>query len=97
MFIGGRVVLGFGAGFQQAIAPYLLQEMAHPVSEIPYTVLISQRMRSSVGFSYFTSYFIGTICAGWFGFATLVWDSEWAWRLLCLLQSLGSILSLIHI
>lgn len=48
-------------------------------------------MRSSVGFSYFTSYFIGTICAGWFGFATLNWNSEWAWRLLCLLQSLGSV------
>lgn len=31
MFIGGRVILGFGAGFQQSIAPYLLQEMAHPV------------------------------------------------------------------
>jgi len=32
MFIGGRVILGWGAGMQEAIAPYVLQELAHPVS-----------------------------------------------------------------
>lgn len=31
MFIGGRVILGWGAGMQEAIAPYVLQELAHPV------------------------------------------------------------------
>jgi len=101
MFIGGRVILGFGAGFQQSIAPYLLQEMAHPVrfslSCDTRPATYCQRLRSSIGFSYFTSYFIGTICAGWFGFATLNWDSEWAWRLLCLLQALGSAWMVIYI
>lgn len=48
-------------------------------------------MRSTIGSSLLSSYFIGTICAGWFGFAVLNWDSDWSWRLLNLLQAAGSV------
>lgn len=32
-FIGGRVLVGAGQAFHQAVAPSLLQELAHPVSK----------------------------------------------------------------
>jgi hypothetical protein len=48
-------------------------------------------MRSAIGSSLLSSYFIGTICAGWFGFGVLNWDSDWSWRLLNLLQAAGSV------
>jgi len=50
-----------------------------------------QRMRSAIGSSLLSSYFIGTICAGFFGLAVLNWDSDWSWRLLNLLQAAGSV------
>lgn len=108
MFIGGRAILGFGSGFKQTVAPYYLQELAHPVSIDSHQYLVTalpsftargvrtamltyQRIRAACGSLYYLSYFLGTICAGWFGFAVLGWQSEWSWRTLTLLQALGSI------
>ena len=48
-------------------------------------------MRSAIGSSLLSSFFIGTICAGWFGFGVLHWESDWSWRLLNLLQAAGSV------
>lgn len=39
-FIGGRVLVGAGQAFHQAVAPPLLQELAHPVSYLWVLLLI---------------------------------------------------------
>lgn len=48
MFIGGRVVLGWGAGMQEAIAPYVLQELAHPVCSVSLRLDWAERVANAI-------------------------------------------------
>ncbi|KAI9631839.1 general substrate transporter [Dioszegia hungarica] len=79
-FIGGRVMVGAGQAFHQAVAPPLLQELAHP------------RVRGIVGAMYLGIFFVGSIFSAFLTLGMINWDSEWAWRLPTLLQVLGTII-----
>ncbi|KAL3473286.1 putative MFS hexose transporter [Aspergillus californicus] len=74
MFTGGKVILGFGAFLQQVAAPVLVTELAHPKQRVTLSSL------------YNTSIFIGLIIGSWVTFGTYRMDSQWAWKLPCILQ-----------
>ncbi|KAL3462519.1 putative MFS hexose transporter [Aspergillus heterothallicus] len=74
MFTGAKVILGFGAFLQQVAAPVLVTELAHPKQRVTLSSL------------YNTSIFIGLIIGSWITFGTFRMDSEWSWKLPCILQ-----------
>lgn len=74
MFTGGKVLFGFGAFLQQVAAPVLVTELAHPKQRVTLSSL------------YNTSIFIGLVIGSWITFATYRMDSQWSWKLPCLLQ-----------
>ena len=74
MFTGGKVILGFGAFLQQVAAPVLVTELAHPKQRVTLSSL------------YNTSIFIGLIIGSWITFGTFRMDSEWSWKIPCILQ-----------
>lgn len=75
LFIGGRIVVGFGITLALAAAPILISELAHP------------RHRVFFGSLYNTSYYLGALLAGWIGFGSYRLVSAWAWRLPTLVQA----------
>lgn len=75
LFIGGRVVVGFGITLALAAAPILISELAHP------------RHRVLFGSLYNTSFYLGALLAGWVSFGSYRIPSAWAWRLPTLLQA----------
>ncbi|KAL5335119.1 putative MFS hexose transporter [Aspergillus crustosus] len=74
MFTGGKVLLGFGSCLQQVAAPVLVTELAHPKQRV---------LMSSL---YNTSIFLGLIMGSWITFGTYRMESQWAWKLPCILQ-----------
>ncbi|CAG8086769.1 unnamed protein product [Penicillium olsonii] len=75
LFIGGRVIVGFGITFALAAAPVLISELAHP------------RHRVFFGSLYNTSFYLGALLAGWVSFGSYQITSPWAWRLPTILQA----------
>lgn len=75
LFIGGRVIVGFGITLALAAAPILISELAHP------------RHRVFFGSLYNTSFYLGALLAGWVSFGSYRIPSAWAWRLPTLLQA----------
>ncbi|KAF4980216.1 hypothetical protein FZEAL_3727 [Fusarium zealandicum] len=75
LFIGGRIVVGFGITLALAAAPILISELAHP------------RHRVLFGSLYNTSFYLGALLAGWVSFGSYRIPSAWAWRLPTLLQA----------
>ncbi|TPX14675.1 uncharacterized protein E0L32_005070 [Thyridium curvatum] len=75
LFIGGRVVVGFGITLALAAAPVLISELAHP------------RHRVLFGSLYNTSFYLGALLAGWVTFGSYRMPGAWAWRLPTLLQA----------
>lgn len=75
LFIGGRIVVGFGITMALAAAPVLISELAHP------------RHRVFFGSLYNTSFYLGALLAGWVSFGIYRIPSAWAWRLPTLLQA----------
>jgi MFS family permease len=53
MFIGGRIILGFGGGITKVCAPALLNEIAHP------------RLRPILACIYYPFYFFGSTISAW--------------------------------
>lgn len=74
MFVGGKLLLGFGSNLQQLSAPILVAELAHP------------KHREFVTSIYNTSIFVGLIFGSWITFGTFRIDSDWSWKIPCLLQ-----------
>ncbi|RMJ15046.1 hypothetical protein CDV36_005297 [Fusarium kuroshium] len=74
MFVSGKILIGLGVVLQQAAAPVLASELAHP------------KQRVSITAFYNTNIFIGLIIGGWATFGTYPIQSNWSWRLPCLLQ-----------
>ncbi|KAL2830366.1 general substrate transporter [Aspergillus pseudoustus] len=74
MFTGGKLRVGLGSFLQQVAAPVLVTELAHPKQRVAITSL------------YNTSIFIGLIIGAWVTFATYRIDSQWAWKIPCILQ-----------
>ncbi|KAI9150116.1 Lactose permease [Paramyrothecium foliicola] len=75
LFIGGRIVVGFGITLALAAAPILISELTHP------------RHRVFFGSLYNTSFYLGALLAGWVAFGSYRIPSAWAWRLPTLLQA----------
>ena len=77
MFIGGRVIIGWGGGMTKVVAPTLLQEIAHP------------RLRPRIAAYYYCNYYVGSVLSAWLTFGTLYMKSNWSWRLPALFQVVG--------
>ncbi|PVH72057.1 putative MFS hexose transporter [Cadophora sp. DSE1049] len=74
MFAGAKLLLGFGSNLQQVAAPVLVTELAHP------------KQRVAISSLYNTSIYIGLIIGAWITFGTYNMNSQWAWKLPCILQ-----------
>jgi MFS family permease len=74
MFIAGKMILGFGANLQQVGGPVLVVELAHPKS------------REALSSLYNTSIYIGLIAGAWITVGTFSIDSNWSWKIPCILQ-----------
>lgn len=75
LFIGGRVIVGFGITLALAAAPVLISELAHP------------RHRVLFGSLYNTSFYLGALLAGWIAFGSYKIPNAWAWRLPVIFQA----------
>ncbi|KAM0335753.1 hypothetical protein ACHAQA_000803 [Verticillium albo-atrum] len=80
LFIGGRIVVGFGITLALAAAPILISELAHP------------RHRVFFGSLYNTSFYLGALLAGWITFGSYRIPNAWAWRLPTLFQAAPAVL-----
>ncbi|KAK8864556.1 hypothetical protein IAR55_001806 [Kwoniella newhampshirensis] len=85
MFMGGRAILGAGISMQGVTAPALLLELAHP------------RLRSIAGASYLTVYYVGSTTSAWICYGTQSMDSNWAWRIPCLIMCTGVVIVLVYV
>ncbi|OAA63401.1 General substrate transporter [Niveomyces insectorum RCEF 264] len=85
MFIAGRALIGCGGPFGKITAVALLQELAHP------------RLRPILSTSYYCNFYVGSVVSAWICFGALKWDSDWSWRLPCLVQVVAPFLVLVHI
>lgn len=74
MFTGGKLLLGLGSNIQQVAGPVLVTELAHPKQRVALSSL------------YNTSIYIGLIIGSWVTFSTYNMNSQWAWKLPCILQ-----------
>ncbi|KAJ4188481.1 hypothetical protein NW755_006643 [Fusarium falciforme] len=75
LFLGGRIVVGFGITLALAAGPVLISELAHPRHRVLFSSL------------YNTSFYLGALLAGWVAFGSYRIQSAWAWRLPTLLQA----------
>lgn len=85
LFIGGRAVIGFGITLALTAAPVLISELTHP------------RHRVIFGSLYNTSFYLGSLLAGWIVFGSYRIPSAWAWRLPTVLQAAPAILQMIFV
>lgn len=75
MFIGGRVVIGFGISLALAAAPVLLSELTHPRHRVFFTAMFN------------CSFALGSVLAAWVGYGSVHISGPWAWRLPTLFQA----------
>lgn len=85
IFIGGRVIIGFGVTMALTAAPVLISELTHP------------RHRVIFGSIYNTSFYLGALLAGWITFGSYRIQSSWAWRLPTLFQAVPALFQVIFI
>ncbi|KAK7056690.1 hypothetical protein VNI00_002407 [Paramarasmius palmivorus] len=83
MFMGGRAVVGAFSTFCVVGTVCLVNELLHP------------RLRGITGALYNTTFYVGSMTAAWICFATVSWDSNWAWRLPVLCQGFGPVILLV--
>jgi MFS family permease len=81
--LGGRLVVGLGASFQNIGGGPLVAEVAHPRNRAQATALIN------------TCWYIGSIIAAWTTFGALNIASSWSWRICCLIQAVPCALQLV--
>lgn len=75
LFIGGRVVIGFGISLALTAAPILLAELAHPRHRVFFSAM------------YNCSFALGAVLAAWVAYGSVNIQSSWAWRLPTLFQA----------
>lgn len=85
VFMGGRVLLGFGNSLAQISSPMLLTELCHP------------QHRGRLTTVYNCLWNVGALIVAWLSFGTDFIKNEWAWRIPALLQALPSIIQLAFI
>jgi MFS family permease len=82
MFVGGRLLLGFGMCITLSSAPLLIAELSHPQDR----AILSTYMGCT--------YHSGAFIAAWTTYGTLQIPSDWAWRLPSSLQCVCTIIIL---
>ncbi|PGH10752.1 hypothetical protein AJ80_07402 [Polytolypa hystricis UAMH7299] len=85
MYIGGRVLLGFGNSLAQMSSPVLLTEICHPQHRARITTI------------YNCLWNLGALIVSWLALATVRIPNDWAWRTLTLLQIIPSAFQLLFI
>ncbi|KAF9071986.1 hexose transporter [Rhodocollybia butyracea] len=85
MFIGARLLIGFGLTFAANAAPMLVSEISYP------------RYRAQLTAAYNSLWNSGAIIAAWTTFGTFKLNSTWAWRIPSVLQGLPSVLQILLI
>lgn len=75
MFIGAKLVLGFGAFVALISAPTLVTELAHPAQ------------RTTITSIYNTLIYVGLIIGSWIAFGTRTIEGPAAWKIPCGLQA----------
>ncbi|CZR51835.1 related to hexose transporter protein [Phialocephala subalpina] len=83
MFIGGRLIIGFGISFTCCAGPSLINELAHP------------RMRGTIASMFNVLWYAGSIIAAWVSFGTgHLTASSWSWRTPSVIQAAPGVLVL---
>ncbi|ORY68878.1 general substrate transporter [Pseudomassariella vexata] len=82
MFIGGRILLGFGGSFTQMCSPMLLTELCHP------------QHRGRLTAVYNCLWNAGAIVVAWLSFGTNHINNDWSWRIPAVLQALPSVIQI---
>jgi len=85
MFIASRFLIGFGVAIASLAAPILITELAFPTHRAGVTSL------------YNSSWYLGSIIAGWSTYGTFRILSTWAWRIPSVLQALAPAIQLAFI
>ena len=85
MFIISRFIIGFGVAIAGIACPILITELAFPTHRAGITSL------------YNSSWYLGSIIAGWSTYGTFRIESTWAWRIPSVLQALAPALQLAFI
>ncbi|KAK2589831.1 hypothetical protein QQS21_012490 [Conoideocrella luteorostrata] len=78
MYIGGKIVLGFGSGLVQMTAAVLVTELSHPKERVQVTTF------------YNTSIVLGYVIGAWATYGCVQIPSQWSWRLPTLIQIVPS-------
>ncbi|EMR66836.1 putative hexose transporter protein [Eutypa lata UCREL1] len=85
IFMGGRVLLGFGNSLAQISSPMLLTEICHP------------QHRGRLTAVYNCLWNAGAIVETWLAFGTNYLGNEWSWRIPGIVQAAPSIIQLVFI
>ncbi|KAI1108335.1 general substrate transporter [Nemania sp. NC0429] len=85
LFMGGRVLMGFGNSLAQIASPMLLTEIAHP------------QHRGRLTAVYNTLWNAGAIVVSALSLGTNFIDSTWSWRIPALVQGVPSVIQIIFI
>ncbi|EFZ02754.1 hypothetical protein MHUMG1_00325 [Metarhizium humberi] len=78
MYIGGKMVLGFGSGLVQMTAAVLVTELSHPKERVQVTTF------------YNTSIVLGYVIGAWATYGCFRIPNQWSWRLPTLIQIVPS-------
>ena len=78
MYIGGKIVLGFGTGLVQMTAAVLVTELSHPKERVQVTTF------------YNTSIVLGYVIGAWVTYGCFRIPNQWSWRLPTLIQIVPS-------
>jgi MFS family permease len=82
MFVGSRLILGFGLTFCETASPSLVTELSHPKERVTVTAICN------------TTWFLGSIIAAWVTYGTRMIPSIWSWRIPSLLQMFPSVIQI---
>lgn len=82
MYIGGKIVLGFGCSLVQMGAPVLVAELSHPKERVRVTSF------------YNTSVLLGYVVGAWLAFGCIHMNGPWQWKFPTLLQAAPSVYQL---
>ncbi|KAG6001719.1 hypothetical protein E4U54_001011 [Claviceps lovelessii] len=85
MYIGGKMVLGFGSGLVQMTAAVLVTELSHPKERVRVTTF------------YNTSIALGYVIGAWTTYGCFRIPNQWSWRLPTLVQMVPSAYQLVLI
>jgi sugar porter (SP) family MFS transporter len=85
VFIGARIIIGFGITLALTTGPILISELAHPRHRVVFTAL------------YNSSWYLGALTVAWITYASVNINSTWAWRLPTTIQAAPAILQIIFI